>query len=61
MGYDKVRFLKPVFWGDTITIRYTFTEFDQEGKRSYADIEVTNQDGLLIAVSRHILQWIPNP
>ena len=28
VGYDKVRFLKPVFLGDTITVAYTVTEID---------------------------------
>jgi len=32
-----------------------------ERKRSYADIEIYNQDGELVAVGKHILQWIPNP
>ena len=59
-GYDKIRFLKPVFLGDTITTRYTIAEIEVERKRSYADLEITNQDGELVAVGRHILQWIPN-
>jgi acyl dehydratase len=61
VGYDKVRFLKPVFLGDTITVNYTIAEIELERKRSYADIEIYNQDGELVAVGKHILQWIPNP
>ena len=61
VGYDKVRFLKPVFLGDTITVNYTIAEIELERKRSYADIEICNQDGELVAVGKHILQWIPNP
>ncbi|MBH55108.1 MAG: dehydratase [Opitutaceae bacterium] len=60
VGYDKIRFIKPVFLGDTITVRYTIAEIELERKRSYSDIEVTNQDDVLVAVGRHILQWIPN-
>ena len=60
VGYDKVRFLKPVFLGDTVTVRYTIAEIEKERNRSYADIEVSNQDGKLVAVGRHILQWVPN-
>ncbi len=59
-GYDKIRFLKPVFLGDTITTRYTIAEVEIERKRSHAELEITNQDGELVAVGRHILQWIPN-
>ena len=61
LGYDKVRFLKPVFLGDTVTLRYTISEIEIDRKRSYADIEVTNQDEELVAVGRHILKWVPNP
>ncbi|HAF89219.1 MAG TPA: dehydratase, partial [Deltaproteobacteria bacterium] len=32
-----------------------------ERKRSYADIKICNQDEELVAVGRHILQWIANP
>ncbi len=60
-GYDKVRFLKPVFLGDTITVNYRIAEIELERKRSYAEIEATNQKGELVAVGRHILQWVPNP
>ncbi|MGB2411436.1 MAG: MaoC family dehydratase, partial [Candidatus Puniceispirillaceae bacterium] len=60
VGYDKIRFLKPVFLGDTITVAYTVTEIDTERRRSTAAIEVANQDGDLVAVASHILQWVPN-
>ena len=60
VGYDRVRFLKPVFLGDTITLTYQIAELDLPRKRSYADIEVINQNQELVAVGRHILQWIPN-
>ena len=61
LGYDRVRFLKPVFLGDTVTLRYTISEIEINRKRSYADIEVTNQDEELVAVGKHILKWVPNP
>src|SRR5829696_3387084 len=28
LGYDRVRFLKPVFIGDTITVRYEISDLD---------------------------------
>ena len=61
VGYDKIRFLKPVFLGDTINVKYTIAEIEMERKRSYSNVEVSNQDGQLVAIGRHILQWIPNP
>ena len=60
VGYDKVRFLKPVFLGDTITVAYTVSEIDVVRRRSTAGIEVTNQNNELVAVASHILQWVPN-
>ena len=60
VGYDKVRFLKPVFLGDTITVAYTVSEIDVVRRRSTAGIEVTNQNDELVAVASHILQRVPN-
>ena len=60
LGYDRVRFLAPVFLGDTITVDYVISEITPETKRSIGDIKVTNQDGTLVAVAQHILKWVPN-
>lgn len=60
LGYDRLRFLKPVFMGDTITVQYKFTAIDPEAKRSTADVRITNQDGELTTVGQHILKWVPN-
>ena len=58
-GYDRIRFIKPVLLGDTITVTYTIAAIDRERRRSTADIEVANQRGELVAVGKHILQWVP--
>ncbi len=60
LGYDRIRFLKPVFFGDTITVTYEITAIDRERRRSIGDIEITNQDGELVCVGQHILKWVPN-
>ncbi len=60
LGYDHVRFLKPVFINDTITVNYTIQEFDSERQRSLSNIEVVNQHGEIVAVAKHILKWVPN-
>ena len=59
LGYDRVRFLKPVLIGDTIEVTYEIIEIDEEARRSRSKIEITNQDGVLVAVANHILKWIP--
>ena len=60
VGMDKVRFLKPVFLGDTVTVRYEVSSINLERRRSTAKAEVSNQHGELVAVTDHILQWVPN-
>lgn len=60
LGYDRIRFLAPVFIGDTLELDYTITEVDPERRRSRARIEAKNQNGTLVAVAEHILKWVPN-
>ena len=60
LGYDRIRFLAPVYFGDTITVEYTIAAIDEERRRSSADIRITNQDGTLVAVGTHILKWVKN-
>ena len=57
-GYDRVRFVKPVFVGDTITVEYVVTEQDLAGERTMARVTVTNQDGEVVAVATHILKYV---
>jgi acyl dehydratase len=58
LGYDRIRFLKPVAIGDTVTVDYRIAEIDLKKMRSRSDIEVTNQNGDLVAVARHILMLV---
>ena len=60
LGYDRIRFIKPVFIDDVIEIRYTVESYDKEAARTFAKIEITNQDDQLVAVATHIMQWVPN-
>ena len=60
LGYDRIRFLKPVFIGDTVTVRYQIAEVDPSRRRSLAHIVVLNQQGEEVAVGDHILKWVPN-
>lgn len=60
VGLDKVRFLSPVFIDDTITVTYEISEINLERRRSYAKVEITNQDNTLVCVATHILQWVKN-
>ena len=59
LGYDRVRFLKPVFIGDTITVRYTVETIEAAKNRTVAKVEVTTERGELAAVASHIMAWLP--
>jgi acyl dehydratase len=58
LGYDKVRFLGPVYIGDTVTLTYTITEVDPVKRRSRSEIRIVNQNGALVGVAQHILAWV---
>ena len=60
LGYDRIRFLAPVYFGDTITVEYVISAIDIEKRRSTGDIRITNQDGVLTTVGTHILKWVKN-
>lgn len=58
LGYDKMRFVAPVFFGDTITTTYTLTSVDEDKRRAYADVRATNQDGTVVAVATNVRAWV---
>lgn len=57
-GYDRVRFIKPIFIGDTITVHYTIMEVDTERLKAISKIEIYNQDNELCTAAQHILKFI---
>jgi 3-hydroxybutyryl-CoA dehydratase len=61
LGYDRIRFLGPVFIGDTVTVSYTISEIDTVKRQSKSSIEVRNQNDELVVVGTHILRWVKNP
>ena len=60
LGYDRIRFVGPVFLGDTITVTYEISAIDTERRRSTGDITVANQNDETVAVGTHILKWVKN-
>ena len=59
-GYDKIRFIKPVFIGDTLTSRCSIKEKRDDPKRpdfgQVAElVEATNQHGKTVLVAEHVL------
>ena len=59
LGYDRIRFLKPVFVGDTLTARYTILELDPESRRSRSKVEVFRDGSELAVVGEHVMKWLP--
>jgi len=57
-GYDRVRFVKAVCIGDTITVAYEMMTVDDARNRTFADVEVLNEKGEVCAAASHIMTWI---
>lgn len=58
LGYDRIRFIRPVFIGDTISLRYRIKEVDADRRRTRSEITVTNQNQETVCVGEHILKWV---
>jgi acyl dehydratase len=59
-GYDRVRFIRPTFIGDTLTVTEVVTKKQDHPRRSehgfvHRDALVTNQDGHPVLAFTHIL------
>ncbi|MBT6277508.1 MAG: dehydratase [Chromatiales bacterium] len=60
IGYDRVRFVGPVFIGDTVTVTYTIEALDTQRRRSTASLLATNQHGETVGVAQHLMKWLVN-
>ncbi|MEX2460492.1 MAG: MaoC/PaaZ C-terminal domain-containing protein [Paenibacillaceae bacterium] len=56
-GYDRIRFVKAIFIGDTITVKYTINEVNQDDLKTFSNIEIINQHGEICTVAQHILKY----
>ncbi|MEO1089572.1 MAG: MaoC/PaaZ C-terminal domain-containing protein [Pseudomonadota bacterium] len=57
LGYDRVRFVHPVFVGDRLTARYAIEALQPERRRTVGRVEVVNQDARPCVVGRHLMSW----
>lgn len=62
-GYDRLRFINPVFIGDTIHVKVTLKEKRENPKhpeRGFVTeaLEVFNQDGKLVLVCEHVMSCL---
>lgn len=58
LGYDRLRFVAPVFFGQIVTAHYTITGVDRERRRTTADVTIVNQEGATVAVAEHVMKWL---
>ena len=56
-GYDHVRFIRPVFIGDTITCTYTVESIDYDKLKHIADVKLFRNGGELCTVAKHIVKY----
>ena len=61
LGYDRIRFVAPVFFGETITVVYRISEIDDVRGRTTADVRIVNETGAPVAVAQNVLQWVKSP
>lgn len=57
-GYDQIRFPRPVFIGDTVTVTYEILERDLAAMKLFARVTCTNHRGEVVAAARHILKVV---
>jgi len=57
-GYDRVRFVRPVFIGDTVTVTYTVNEHDAKRGEIRSQVTARNQGDDVVAVATHILRRV---
>jgi NAD(P)-dependent dehydrogenase (short-subunit alcohol dehydrogenase family) len=55
---SRVRFLRPVYIGDTLTVDYEIVERQPDKERVLSKIDVTNQKGELVFVATHVMQLV---
>ena len=58
LGYDRIRFPRPVLAGETLTARYTLGRWDPAKRRTISAIAVTAADGTVVAAGEHVMAWI---
>lgn len=58
LGYDRMRFVAPVFFGQAVTAKYTISSVDEARRRSLAEVTVVNADGATVAIAEHVMKWL---
>jgi len=59
-GYNRLRFVRPVRFGDTIALAQAKVGESQDGRRVICRVEARNQDDHIVAVAEHLI-WNSAP
>lgn len=57
-GYDRIRFVKPAYIGDTLTVDYLVDRVDEGEGKTYASVSIRNQHHDVVCVATHILKVV---
>jgi len=57
-GYDRIRFIKPVRIGDTITVDYAVDRVDEAEEKTFAEVAIRNQHDEVVCVGTHIMKLV---
>lgn len=57
-GYDRVRFIKPIFFGDTLTAHQTVLEFNPGTDKMTSKVEVFNQRGEIVLAAQCLQKFL---
>ena len=57
-GYDRIRFPRPAFIGDTVTVTYEIVEHDRADGKAFAKVTCTTDRGDVVAAATHILKVV---
>jgi len=58
LGYDRLRFIEPVFAGDRILTRIRIAELQPERLRVLCEETCVNGDGATVAVGLHVMRFV---
>jgi 3-hydroxybutyryl-CoA dehydratase len=57
-GYDRIRFVKAAYIGDTLTVDYRVERVDEREGKTFASVSITNQHRDVVCVATHILKVV---
>jgi acyl dehydratase len=57
-GYDRIRFIRGVRLGDTVTVEYRIVEHNAGEAKTFAQVTCTNQRGEVVAAATHIMKLV---